>query len=184
MHLEHLAAHPVLELPGRSRSNHPSVVNDHDLVAQAVRFLQVLRREKHGRAVRDQAADHPPQLLAAVGVEAGGRLVQIQEAGLPTRLAARSSRRRIPPEYVFTVLRRRVGQIEGGEKLTGPMAGLRSPQPDQAADHVQVLVAGQELVDGGVLSGQPDQPTHFARLAYDVEAPNRGPPRVRPQQRR
>jgi hypothetical protein len=54
----------------------------------------------------------------------------------------------------------------------------------QAADHLEVLEAGQVLVDGGVLAREPDVPADLRRLAHDVEA---GDPRgalVRPEERR
>jgi hypothetical protein len=40
----------------------------------------------------------------------------------------------------------------------------------QATDHLQVLEAGQVLVDGRVLAREANVPTHLRRLANDVEA--------------
>ncbi len=64
--------------------------------------------------------------LAAARVEAGGRLVEERaRSALATRQAARSSRRRMPPEYVFTSLSAGVGEVEPLEQFVGPGAGAR-----------------------------------------------------------
>ena len=49
----------------------------------------------------------------------------------------------------------------------------------EAADHLEVLPAGQVLVDGRVLAGEPDALAHLRRLPGHVEAGDGGRPVVR-----
>jgi hypothetical protein len=54
----------------------------------------------------------------------------------------------------------------------------------EAAEHGEVLAAGEDLVDGGVLAREPDPVPDLLCLAHHVEARNLGPPTVGPEQRR
>jgi hypothetical protein len=47
-------------------------------------------------------------------------------------------------------------------------------QPVQAADHLDVLPAGEVVVDRGVLAGQPDAGPHLLRMLADVDAGDAG----------
>ena len=76
--LEPLAADAVLELVGRALGDHVAVVDDDDLVGEAVGLVEVLRREQHGRARGGARLDRLPHRQAAAGVQAGGRLVEEQ----------------------------------------------------------------------------------------------------------
>jgi hypothetical protein len=67
--------------------------------------------------------------------------------------------------------------------MSGPGPRLALAQPVQPPDHLQVLLAGQVLVDRGVLTGEPDGRADLAGLADHVQADDLGPPRVRRQQR-
>lgn len=53
----------------------------------------------------------------------------------------------------------------------------------QAADHPEVLPAGQVGIYGGALAGQPDLEAHLVRLMYDVIAHDLGPPPIRTEDR-
>ena len=83
---------------GRSLRDDLAEFEDRDGVGELVRLLEVLRRQEDRDAAGDEVADDPPHGVAAARVEAGGRLVEEIIRGLPTRVIARSSRRRIPPE--------------------------------------------------------------------------------------
>ncbi len=62
-----------------------------------------------------------------------------------------------------------VDQVEALEQLVG--AGVRAAaQAVQRAEQPQVLAAGEVLVDGGVLPGEPDAPAHRRRVAQHVDA--------------
>jgi len=53
----------------------------------------------------------------------------------------------------------------------------------EPADHLEVLEAGQVLVHGGVLAGEPDAPPQPLAVADDVEAGDAGLAGVGAQQR-
>jgi len=101
-----------------------------------------------------------------------------------SRLDARSSRRRIPPEYVLRGSVGGVGELEAFEQLRRSAAGLRAREPEQAPEHLQVLAARQELVDRGELTGQGQQLAHARRLGDDVVPEQLDLSRVRLEQRR
>jgi hypothetical protein len=53
----------------------------------------------------------------------------------------------------------------------------------EAAEQLEVLAAGEHLVDRVVLAGQPDPAADRGRVPRHVEARDRGAARVRPQER-
>ena len=78
--------------------DHAPAVDDRDLVRELVGLLEVLRRQQHGRPVVDERAHDVPHVS---GLEGSSPVVGSSRKitdGRPTRLAARSSRRRMPPE--------------------------------------------------------------------------------------
>ena len=101
--------------------------------------------------------------------------------GWATRAAARSRRRRMPPEYVFSGPVAGIGQVELVEQLDGPRGHDVAGEVVEVADHLQVLPAGEVLVDGGVLAGQADQRAHQRRLLLHVVAEHPGRPAVGPE---
>src|SRR5207237_3328683 len=109
-----------------------------------------------GGAPADQLLDHLPQVEAALGVEARGGLVEEQdlrvadEAGAEVEAPAHSTRVR---------LGRAVGGVPEGEaldELVGASARLGPAQVVEPAHQLEVLAAGEVLVDGRVLARQPD----------------------------
>lgn len=96
--------------------------------------------------------------------------------------AARSSRRRIPPEYVLTV-RSCFEQVELLQELLGPAVRLRAGKLVQPAEHPQVLAPGEVLVHRSVLARQPDDRPDLLRLSEDVETAHARPPGIRPEER-
>ncbi len=123
---------------------------------------------------RHQVLDDAPEVLAALGVEAGGGLVEEEDrrAGHQRsgQVEATAHAARVGLEDAV----RRVGQAELLEQLVGPGPGDLAAQVAQAADHADVLAAGQVLVDGGVLAGQPDDAAHDVGLARHVVAEDGG----------
>jgi hypothetical protein len=51
-------------------------------------------------------------------------------------------------------------------------------EPEQAADHLQILAPGHGLLHGRVLAGEPDQLPYPRGLAQRVDAGDRQGPRV------
>src|SRR5262249_31576838 len=78
--LEDLAADAVLELAAGALRDHLSVVDDRDLIGELVGLLQVLGGEQQRRPLADKLAHGLPDLDAAAGIQAGGGLVQEQNA--------------------------------------------------------------------------------------------------------
>ena len=168
-----VGADPRLQLLGGAVRDRAPVVEDHDVVGQPVGLLEVLRREDDGGAVAHEVAQLVPQAVAALGVEAGGRLVEEEharaadEAGGQVEAAAHA-----PGEG----LHQRVGgvdEVELLEELAGPLAGFALGQAVEAADHLEVEPAGEEAVDGGLLRGDADAAAHLVGLVDDVEAGHR-----------
>ncbi len=99
VHLEHVAADVALELVGGAERDHLPVVDHRDAIRQAVGLVEVLGGQEQRRAVVDELGDELPEVDARARVEArsSARPSAAPAAG-PTRLAPRSSRRRMPPE--------------------------------------------------------------------------------------
>ena len=95
--------------------------------------------------------------------------------GRATSAAARSRRRRIPPEYVRT--RRSPASDRSNEARSSRARSreCRAPEVVEAADHLQVLEAGQVLVDGRVLAREPDVLANLPPRRGRRRSPRRAP---------
>ncbi len=93
-----VAADLPLERAGVAAGDDPAAVDDDDVVGEALGLVEVLRRQQQRGAAVDERVEHVPQLGARPRVETGGRLVEEQHLGRATSVAARSRRRRMPPE--------------------------------------------------------------------------------------
>ena len=128
--------------------------------------------------------DRLPQAEAAARVQAGGRLVEEQhlrpgdERGAEVQAPAHAARVGADEPGARLVER------EALEQVAGPGARLAARQPVQAAEQLEVLLAGQRLVDRGVLPGQADAAAQLGGLAHDVEAEHARAAAVGSQQRR
>ncbi len=104
------------------------------------------------------------------GVEAGSGLVQEEDGDVGDE---RPGQVEAPPHTAGIGLHRPVagvGQAELLEKFVRTFLGQRPAEPVQATDHVEVLVAGEVLVDGRELARQPEFRPHLGRPLGDVEA--------------
>src|SRR5262249_9384436 len=151
--LDHGAAEPRLELCRRVVRDYVAFVDDGDARGEAICLLEVLRREHDGRAVVDELADHSPDLVPAVRIETGGRLVEeearraVDERGGEIDAAAHPARVR-PHGPVC-----RGGKLEPLEKGIRAAGDLAPRKMDEPSDQAEVLAPGQVGVDGGVLAG-------------------------------
>ena len=103
--------------------------------------------------------------------------------GYATTHAARSSRRRMPPEYDFTsLLPARRGRA--GRAVRRPGRGRTLGEVVQAADQLEVQAAAQERIDRRLLRGDTDSLADLAGSRDDVEAGHRRPALGRLRQRR
>ena len=97
-----------LQLGRGAAGDHAAVVDHHDPVGELVGLVEVLGRKQQRHAIGDEPSDHVPHPHPARGVQAGRRLVEEQHRrSASPGPAARSRRRRIPPEYPLRMRRRR-----------------------------------------------------------------------------
>ncbi len=139
-------------------------------VGQRVGLLEVLGGEQHGDPVAEQLPDGVPHLLPTGRIEPGGRLVEEEH-----RWTGHHARREVdPPSHAARVsLHDPVGgidQVESFEQFARSGTRLASAHVAQLADQHQVLPAGEEPVQGGVLGGDADPASHLGRVRHDVDA--------------
>ena len=94
--------------------------------------------------------------------------------GREIRLAARSSRRRMPPENCEICLSPASSRPNRPSRSSAVDAGLLLVDAEQPAEQVEVLAGGEVLVDRGVLAGHADQLAHHVRVLLDVDAEDLG----------
>ena len=174
-HHPHLvAADGALEGAGVAPGDDLAVVDDDDVVGQALGLVEVLGGEHDGGAPVDEGVDHGPQLGPGPGVEAGGGLVEEEHAGAGHEGGGQVE----PAPHAARVAGDDpvggLGEGEVVEQDRGPLGRLLAAELVQLAQHDQVLPAGEEGVDGGVLGGQADPAADLVGLAADVEAGHGG----------
>ena len=155
--LEHIAAQLVLELGGGALCDDHAGVHHDDPVREVLRLLHVLGRQQHRRAAGDEILDEAPHVVAGAGIQARGRLVQEQDpraadqAGPDVKAAAH------PARVGLDELLGGVGERETLEHLLGATAALGLAQLVEEPHELEVLAAGEQLVDRGELAGEADQ---------------------------
>ena len=146
------------------------MVDDGDPVGEPVGLVQVLRRQQHGRPARDEPLDRVPEREPAARVEPRGRLVEEQHG----RAGDQGGRQVEPAAHPAGVGPHEpaagVREVELREQLPRAAARVAAAEVVEAADHLQVLEAGEVLVDRRVLAGEPDPLAEPRRLAEDVDA--------------
>src|SRR5438270_162176 len=80
--LTDLLSHEGEELLPRAFGDEPAFVKDADAVAQALGFFHVVRRVEHGETGPAQGLDALEDGVAALGVDAHGRLVEHEQPRL------------------------------------------------------------------------------------------------------
>jgi len=64
--------------------------------------------------------------------------------------------------------------VDARKHLAGAVPCLTARQPVQPTDHLDVLAAGEVVVDGGGLARQADLGAHAGRVGADVDADDAG----------
>ncbi len=173
----------TLQLSRASLRDQPPVVEDGDPAGELIRLVQVLGREEDRDPIGHEVADDLPHGEAAARVETRGRLVEEDDA----RVAHQGHREVEPATHAARVrgcrLRPRLHQVELLEQLRAPPPALRSPQVAQVRHEVQVLLAGEEVVDRGELPGDTDHGAHRVGVAREVMARDVHLAAVEPDQR-
>src|SRR5690606_30336551 len=107
--------------------DYPSVVHHHDAFCEAVGLVQVMSGDKDCGAVRaPQLENVLPQVLAALRVEAGGRLVEKEQLG-----GVQQAECDVEPALLSTAQAEHSalcqrGEVERLEQFAGAFAGLRA----------------------------------------------------------
>ena len=183
--LDRRPPHLGLQRGRRALGHDAAVVDDPDAVGEDVGLLQVLRGQEDGHAVlARQPADLAPERGAALDVEAGRRLVE-EEDLRPVHERERQVEPALHPARVAAHLA--VGglaQADAAEQLVGALRPLGARDPLQRGLQAQVLAAGQERVERGLLQRRADVHPHLRALLDDVEAGDARAARGRRQQRR
>src|SRR5262249_56991661 len=74
------AGDAALELLGAALGDDPALVEDRDPIGEMIRLVQVLRGEEDRDATGGETADDLPYVAPGARVEAGGRLVEEDQA--------------------------------------------------------------------------------------------------------
>ena len=147
----------------------PPVVEDDDVVREAVGLLEVLGGEDQGRTVSHEVAQRLPERLAAEGVEPGRGLVEEQHPGRCDEACREVEPATHPARVGLDEPVSRVGKAELVEQGVGASTGGALRQTVQAADQLEVEPAVEQAVDRRLLGGDADRATYCARLGDDVE---------------
>ncbi len=150
--LDALAADLGLQLARRALCDGATVVDDDDVVGELIGLFEVLGGQQQRGAGGDELADDVPEAEAAAGIEPGGGLVEEQHR----RRRDQRHREVEPAAHAAGVgldaAVGGVGEVEALEQLAGPSRGRLPAEAVEPPDHVEVLVAGEDLVDGGELA--------------------------------
>jgi hypothetical protein len=117
------------ELASSPLGDDPSLVDDPDPRAEALRLLHVVGRREDSHAVGAQCLDAGQDRIAALGVHAHGRFVEdeearpMEQADRDVQAAPHAAREVLGP------LLRAIGQVHDIENLVRPAARSRPPSP-------------------------------------------------------
>ena len=167
-----------LQLGGRALRHDAAVVEQRDLVRELIGLLQVLRGQEDGDPVGDQLAHDLPHRPPPARVDArwsarrGTRSGGCRSGSWPGPAAASCRRSRCGHA------RRPGRQLEAVEQVGDPAPALVAPEVVQGGHELEVLLAGQEVVDRRELAGDAD----LRRGCPPDRSAGRGRPR-RPRRR-
>ena len=163
-----------LQFRGCAFGDRLTVVEDDQLLGQAVGFFEILGRQQDRGATFDQVLNHTPQVLATLGVQTGGRLIEKEKRGL-------GDERRGEVESSAHTAGIRLGGTVGGigesellEKFAGSTNDDGGFHVVQLPDHSEVLESREALVHCGVLASETDESTHSLGVANHVVSHHRG----------
>ena len=155
------------ELAARALGDDPSLVDDPDAIAEALRLLHVVRGVEDGHALPAELLDARQDRVPALRVDADGRLVQDEQL----RLVEQADADVQPPLHAAREL---VGPLAGPlveaddlEHLADPPLQRVAAHPVQLAEEAQVLGRGQLRVDRELLRDVPDRLLRVRRADVD-----------------
>ena len=164
------ARHQPLQLVRRPFGDQHPVVEDRDPMRELVGLVEVLRRQEDRHAAGDEVPHGLPHHAAAARIEAGRGLIEEDDP----RVADQGHREVETPLHAPGVgrdgLLGRLDQVEALEQLIDSSTALGLAEVPQVGHQLEVLLAGEELVDRGELAGDADDRADRVRLAGDVVA--------------
>jgi hypothetical protein len=164
------AGHQALQLARGTFGDQLPAVENRDPVGELVGFLQVLRRQEDRHAAGHEVSDDLPHRAPAAWVQASGRLVEEDDAGITDQ----AHREVEPTPHAAGVgsgrLLGRLDQIETLEQIAGAPPAFQAPEVVQVGHEDQVLLAGEQVVDRRELAGDADRGTDRVWVAGGVVA--------------
>lgn len=145
-------------------------VDDRQLLGELLGLLHILRGQQDGGALGDHPLHLVPDLVTGPGVEPRRRLVQIQHGRAADHRGGQVEAAAHPAGVLHGRPLGGLGEREPLQQLVGAGPGLLAGQIEQPPDHVEVLPAGELLVDRGVLPGEADDAAQLAGLLHHVVA--------------
>ena len=147
-----------LELLSGPVRDHGALVDHDDPLGEAFGLLHVLGRQEHRRPGGDELLDELPHVVAGTRVKAGRWLVEEQHRRSGDQARADVQPAAHPARVGLHEPVGGVGQPEALEHIAGAAAVLALVEVVPEADELEVLAAGQQLVDRGVLARKPIAP--------------------------
>ena len=151
---------------------------------QPLGLIHVLGRQQDRRAGVDQFLDEAPDVVACTRIKPRRRLVEEQHGrtGDQARTDVKA-----PPHPAGVRPDQPVGGLGQGkalEHVLGAAAVLALLEVVPEPDELEILAAGEQLIDRGVLAGEPDHRAQRSGVGDDVVAGDARAAAVGPQQGR
>ena len=135
------------ELRRRAGRDRAALGHDHDGVGEALGLLDVVRRHQDRDALGAQRVDQRPQLLAHLGIEPDGRLVEQHE---PRTVHERPRDQQPPPHAARQLVGARVAAVAQPrhlERALDRVLALAARDPVEVREDAQVLLDRQRRVE-------------------------------------
>ena len=175
----------ALSCAGRALGDDHAPVDDPDAVGEDVGLLEVLRREKDGRALlAGEPLDLVPERGPRLHVQAGRRLVEKEDARVVQQREGEVEAALHAARVGLGLAVGGVGEADALEQLVAAPRALGARDALQPALQAHVLAAGQHRIERDVLQRDADRGAHLGALRGDVEAGDGGAAGGRRQQRR
>src|SRR5437588_656169 len=175
-------AHQSHELFPRALGDELAFVENADPVAEALRFLHVMRRVEHGQTGPAESLDALQDGVAALGIDTDGRLVQheqsrlVEQAGGDGQAALHAAGVGVHP-FVCPV-----GQAHQFETGRHALVARSASQAIQASEEAQVLSGGEVGIESDLLGDVADVRLRRCRGRIDTRARHFHVPAVGPEQ--
>src|SRR2546425_8027417 len=130
------------------------MIDDGNLMGELIGFFEILGGQKDCRSLGHQATDHLPHSESRARIKAGRWLIEEEDRGRDDQ----AGRQVETPAHASRV---RLDDASGSfYEIKAFEQGARSPlcfcawQVIELPEHLQIFVAGQDFIDGGVLRSE------------------------------